>query len=270
MENAAAPGDERVRLVAARYSSDAEAYRELWAPILRPHGRNLLDALPLTHASRVLDVASGTGVLLPDIQRAAPHALIAAADCSAGMLALAPREFPRAAMDARRLGFRSGVFDVVVIAFALFHFPDPFEALVEARRVMRPGGSIGVATWDGDPDFPAQQVWIEELDACGAGPAGAALADHDGVGNPTRMEDLLHRAGYSAVRAWPERFSHRYDLEGLIAIRTRVGSTKRRFESLGVQARARLLDRLRRRLSAMSPEDLTDTAEITFATAQAE
>ena len=72
------------------------------------------------------------------------------------------------------------------------------------------------------------------------------------------------------MRAWPERFRHTYDVEGLIAIRTGVGSTKRRFESLGVEARVRLLDRLRRRLSVMSAADLTDTAEITLATARAE
>lgn len=36
-----------VQSVSERYSADARVYRELWAPLLLPHGQELLDALPL-------------------------------------------------------------------------------------------------------------------------------------------------------------------------------------------------------------------------------
>ncbi|HEY3175832.1 MAG TPA: methyltransferase domain-containing protein [Candidatus Polarisedimenticolia bacterium] len=254
--------------VASRYSSDALAYLKLWAPVLNPHARRLLAALPLSEASRVIDIGSGVGALLADISGAAPRAFVVAVDGSHGMLRLAPAGHGLAVCDARHLALGTGVFDAAVMAFMLFHVPSPLDALVEAARVLRPGGAIGATTWDGEPSFPALQAWNEELDAHGAAPAEPAIADHEPVSTPAKVGSLLRRAGFASVSAWSSPFEHRFTLEGFIAKGTELGGSRRRVESLTPAAKASFMAGARRRLATMPPADFTDDGQIIFATAR--
>jgi SAM-dependent methyltransferase len=50
--------------------------------------------------------------------------------------------------DAQRLPFRAGQFDVVLSQLVLNFVPDRAKALIEMRRVARPGGTIAAAVWD--------------------------------------------------------------------------------------------------------------------------
>jgi phosphatidylethanolamine/phosphatidyl-N-methylethanolamine N-methyltransferase len=45
-------------------------------------------------------------------------------------------------MDAQRLGFADGYFDVVVAQYVITAVPDPERSLDEFARVVRPGGEI--------------------------------------------------------------------------------------------------------------------------------
>src|SRR5438874_283674 len=80
---------EHSRRLTAHYDADASAYAALWAPVLLPLSRKLLDRLPLATAGRVIDIGTGAGTLLPEIARAAPLALVVGVDRSLGMLASA-------------------------------------------------------------------------------------------------------------------------------------------------------------------------------------
>lgn len=44
--------------------------------------------------------------------------------------------------DAQRLPFKDGVFDAVVLQAMLEHVKEPYDVLAEARRVLKPGGSV--------------------------------------------------------------------------------------------------------------------------------
>jgi len=97
---------------------------------------------------RILEVGVGTGISLPDYAR---QNRIVGVDISAAMLDKA-RERVAAlgldhvealeVMDAERLTFADGSFDVVVAQYVVTAVPNPEAALDEFVRVLRPGGEI--------------------------------------------------------------------------------------------------------------------------------
>ena len=113
--------DSAKRQLSDRYDREAFAYRELWAPILRIAGLRLLREFAGIQPSRILDVGSGVGSLLPDLEMAFPGAFVLGVDRSRGILALAPTGISRAIMDAADLAVRSASMDLVLLAFVLFH-----------------------------------------------------------------------------------------------------------------------------------------------------
>jgi SAM-dependent methyltransferase len=192
------------------YSASADGYAEFWSPVIRPAGRRLLEALPWDRARRILDVATGTGALLPDLRRLAPMARVIGIDPSLAMLArTAEAGVPLVAMDAVALGLRAETFDSAVPAFVLFHVPDPPAALAEVRRALRRGGAVGLTTWADEPATPASQICDGELGAAGAwdpSPQGVPAAPTPpGGGNfrPLGFRHLSKGTHPHESNAWP-------------------------------------------------------------------
>ncbi len=112
----------------------------------------LLDLLP-ADAGRLLDIGTGTGRLL---ELLAPRAVIAVGvDASRAMLALARARLSRPQQarsglghcsvrlgDMYRLPWPDAAFDTVLLQMVLHHAEDPASVLIEATRVLRPGGTL--------------------------------------------------------------------------------------------------------------------------------
>ncbi len=103
-------------------------------------------ALPLLAPGRVLDIASGDGVLA---ELLAPHSQeYVCVDASARVVAAASdrlRRFEHVAVregDMHALPFEDGHFDLVVLMHALTYATRPAVAVAEAARVLRPGGRL--------------------------------------------------------------------------------------------------------------------------------
>jgi demethylmenaquinone methyltransferase/2-methoxy-6-polyprenyl-1,4-benzoquinol methylase len=107
--------------------------------------RSALERLGLSPGMRLLDVATGTGL----VARAAAQVLgdvgaIVGLDPSAGMLRQARKTVPGPLIQGHveELPFESASFDVLTIGYALRHARDLGVAFGECLRVLKPGGRI--------------------------------------------------------------------------------------------------------------------------------
>jgi SAM-dependent methyltransferase len=255
-----------VQGLTSRYDREAEAYRELWAPVLLASGRKLLGHFDTAAVRRAVDVGAGVGVLLPEIQRAWPDAMVYGCDRSAGMISRAPEDFCRYVMDARALAIAGASVDVVTMVFMLFHLQEPIEGLREARRMLRDGGQVGIVTWGVQRDSDAEVVWARCLDHFGAPPSDTLnQSRHDLVDSPEKMKGLLTEAGFTDVRSWTERLRCADDLDHFIRIKTSMGHTKGRYDALDAGAQKAFIAEARRRLDA---PDFASVSEIVYSVAR--
>ena len=253
-----------------QYDVESGDYLDYWAPVLHPVACRLLEELPEHTVERALDVGAGVGLLLPAIQKKYRRAAVFGVDRSEGMLALADPGASVAVADAVSLGFQSQVFDLAVMAFMLFHLPDPRAGLTEARRVLRPGGVLAVTTWADDLESPAVHVWNEELDAHGAVPGESLgrIARHELMDSPEKVLGLLESTGFVSARAEVQQFAHRMEQDDFIGLRKGVGGNRQRLESLDEDTRRQCVARARDRLSKLTAEDFTLRFPIVLASAK--
>ena len=139
---------------------------------------------------RVLDVATGTGVLLPFIAEACgEEGLIAAFDFSFPMVQQAREKFaaPGRAFvqaDVQALPFGAAVFDRVICNASFPHFEDRALSLREMARVLRPGGTLVIS-------HPIGRAAVNARHRESGGPV-----TEDRVPAPPAMLALLRSAGF--------------------------------------------------------------------------
>ena len=123
--------------------------------------RHALDLLAPAPGDELLDVATGTGLVLRELAERpdAPRRAVGV-DGSPGMLARVgalPAGYATQRGDATALSHRDGAFDVAVAAYLLQVLlpAQRAAALRELRRVVRPGGRVALVTpWS--PRAPAR------------------------------------------------------------------------------------------------------------------
>lgn len=145
------PDDENFkRLDASSYDPVQEAYDRFTEVIVTPLAKRIVALAGIRQSDRVLDVATGTGVVARAVASdVRPAGGIVGIDLSDGMLATARRnattagyaiDFQKA--DAEALTLPDQSFDVVLSLFGLMHFPHPDAAVAQMFRVLKPGGRV--------------------------------------------------------------------------------------------------------------------------------
>jgi demethylmenaquinone methyltransferase/2-methoxy-6-polyprenyl-1,4-benzoquinol methylase len=104
--------------------------------------RKTVSALLLAPNSTVVDLASGTGDLCQELDRAGFRSI--GVDFSLGMLEASRVGAPRVQADALCLPLPDGAVDGATCGFALRNFVDLTTFFTELARVVRPGGRIAL------------------------------------------------------------------------------------------------------------------------------
>lgn len=195
------------RAVAASFGAASRSYDA--AAWLQSAARGeLLSRLDLlrTPPAAVLDLGAGTGLAARAIKRRFRGAVVTAADIAAPMLRMARRHsrFWRPIRcvhaDARSLPFEDASFDLVFSNLMLQWLMPPDAALVEMRRVLKPGGLLLASSFGPETLRELRMAWE-------AGDAGVHVNEFVDVHD---LGSALARAGFTEPVLDIDRHVHHY------------------------------------------------------------
>jgi SAM-dependent methyltransferase len=158
--------------------------------------------LALQRGDRVLELGAGTGDLAAELAAlVGAEGAVIATDVAPAMVEVSARtlaDLPWAAArvaDAARLEAFGSEFDAVVCRMGLMFVDTPLAGLCEARRVLRPGGRLAAAVWDG----PQHNAWLTTV-GMAAMAAGLPFVPPVGSGGPFALAEpgLLERLAADA------------------------------------------------------------------------
>jgi len=129
--------------------------------------RALVSAARPSAGERVLDVATGTGMVAAELLARCSDCSVVGIDQSVAMLARARERFasePSTRMQliegqAESLPFPDASFDALTFTYLLRYVDDPAGTVAELARVVRPGGRVASLEFGVPPLAPARWAW---------------------------------------------------------------------------------------------------------------
>ena len=197
----------------------AELYEEYFVPIIfAPWGERLVDRAGLQEGDRVLDVATGTGIVA---RRAAAEVgtsgAVVGVDIDSGMLAVAKEQASDIQPtiewregDAADLPFPAERFDAVFCQQGLQLFDDSLTALKEMRRVLSPDGVAVLAVWRSVEYCPGYVVLADALDRHLEEGTGEMMRSPFDAWDTPELSALVRDAGFDDVTTTIEIGSERF------------------------------------------------------------
>ncbi|MFE0459189.1 class I SAM-dependent methyltransferase [Kitasatospora sp. NPDC058965] len=193
------------------WAGAAQAYAGSFAALCGATAGALLDAAGVGAGTRVLDVGTGPGTVAA--AATARGAEVVAVDAEPGMVALAAANAPGAQVRQAvlpELPFADGAFDAVVANFVVNHVEDPWAALAELRRVVRPGGRVAVTIWS-DAGNQSMALFNQALDEAGAERPVLPTLPVNFARTADGLRELLEQAGWTEVDSGEIAWTHRAD-----------------------------------------------------------
>ncbi|HTV18137.1 MAG TPA: methyltransferase domain-containing protein [Polyangiaceae bacterium] len=194
----------------------SEGYAAESAAVMLPFARHAIELARPSATARVLDVATGTGILA--LELAPSVARIDAVDFAPQMLrqleqrrrSLGLDNVHAQVADGQALPFADGLFDAAFSMFGLMFFPDRVRGFAELCRVLAPGGVAVVSSWAPIDRSPLMTLMFGALRA--ADPTRAAPQPNWlSLENPEVFERELAGAGFRDISVRP--FTHAVPVE---------------------------------------------------------
>lgn len=159
----------------AVFNKVAEGYEHPHARYFPLAADQILLLLNPTRGDKILDIATGTGLVATTLAKAIEPGRVHAIDLSEGMLqqleksigTLGITNIDLQLMDAESLEFDKEYFDTVVSSFGLFFMSDMLASLKEWVRVIKPGGSIIFTSFGRDAFQPMTRLILDRLENYG-------------------------------------------------------------------------------------------------------
>ncbi len=198
------------RYLSESYGRYSEEYVHL-EPSLQPIAVETCRLVSKARGSRVLDLATGTGLVARALEEA--NLSVIGVDVAFGAVLSAHRlslgQAAFVAGDAHTLPFRSGCVDHVTCGLGLSHFADILTALAEIRRILCPGGHMLASAWGNNFEIPSFSSVVDLLYQYLAdvdNPSKGAL-DEKTWGDPASGCTVLEQAGFENIRVSTIPFS---------------------------------------------------------------
>lgn len=197
--------------------------REMVPALFRPWAEILLELSPPREGERVLDLACGTGIVARlAAQRVGGRGRVVGIDLNPAMLEVARAQSAREGLrvewqqgDVSTLPFDDAEFDRVFCQHGLQFVPDRTATLKEARRVLREGGHLSIAVWEGLERHP---FWSRFNDVLVELVGIPALAGPFCLGDAEELGLLLQMAGFQHVEIRPRSMHAVFgDAQGFVA-----------------------------------------------------
>jgi len=181
---------------------------ELTMDFLRPVGDEIIRMLKPGGNDYVLDIAAGTGEPGLTIATMLSGGKVMITDLAEGMLEVArenaaQRGIPNVetlVCDVSELPFEDNTFDAISCRMGFMFFPDMLLAAKEMMRVLKPGGRLAAAVWNG----PENNLWFttamssvaKNMTLAPPPPGAPGMFRCAGEG---LMTDLFSKAGFDNV-----------------------------------------------------------------------
>jgi SAM-dependent methyltransferase len=185
-----------------------------WAYLVEPYARGANDAVfdqaRVAAGTRLLDIACGSGYAAS--VAAARGALVSGLDASEALIAIARARIPAGDFrvgDMFALPFDDDSFDVATSFNGIWKGCE--GALIEARRVTRPGGLVGFTFWGAPKRLGLLSYFATVVELSPADHVNATVSQGD-TGRPGVAEQMLTDAGLEfagrgsaqVVNEWPD------------------------------------------------------------------
>lgn len=188
-----------------KFSSGWEKWDKLNSEFLKPMGDEIIRLIHAENDSAVLDIASGTGQPGLTIASKLKNGKVVLSDLSDDMLAIARKNAANLGVknvetkvcDVCELPFHDMSFNAISCRFGFMFFPDVLLAAKEMYRVLKPGGRVATAVWNG----PEKNFWITA--------AGGAINRNMNLPSPPQgapgmfrcaekdfISNVFHKAGF--------------------------------------------------------------------------